>query len=171
MGVNETLVYWGVCRSFSLVVYHLCLHSSVNKKDLYQAHAMIFAIQYLHDPSQELTPWHWYEQACDLFCVQPEMTGQLALHRWNELPRIELKFKQEPSGISETYQAVQFHRAVDFMLLMCSEEQYEFVIEWTRTKHDRTKENFSSQEYELQRESCAAFLPKEMATGEVRRGS
>lgn len=169
MGVNEALVYWNVCRCFPLVVYHLCLHSRVNKKDFHQAHAMIFAICYSHDPSQELTPWHWYEKICDLFNVPQEMTGQLALHRWNELPRIELKFKQEPRGISETYQAVQFHRAVDFMLLMCSEEQYEFVIEWIRTKHDRTKENFSSQEHELQFESCSAFMPEKKTTRSIGR--
>lgn len=136
----------------------------MNKKDLYQAHAMVFAIQYPHDPSQLLTPWHWYEKICDLFNVPQEMTGQIALTRWNDLPRIELRLKQEPRGISEIYQAVQFHRAVDFMLLMCSEDQYEFTIEWIRTKHDSEKESLSSQEHELQCESSSALVPEKMAT-------
>jgi len=134
----------------------------MNKKELYQAHAMVFAIQYPHDCSQELTPWWWYEKACDLFCVEPQMNGYIHSDRRPKIPRIELKTKLPPKSISENYQAIKFCIAIDFMLLMCSEEQYEFVI--SRARHSSEKESLSSQEHELQCESSAALVPEKMAT-------
>jgi hypothetical protein len=134
----------------------------MNREEVLQCHAVIFAIHYPLDPEQELTPWYWYEAICEVLKISPYLSRAPEISRWLQLPRIHLNILPYRKQISTDYQLFCFHKAIDFMLLTITEDQYEWVI---RELEHWAKERILAQEHVLQYEFEFTQLSEKMAAG------